>query len=103
MFTLTLDRGTEAERSVLLDQFSERPIRGSFTGAASIRVEKAEDIPDVRRFAEKTAFETVEAVNGEGVEIPISGRYDTIADFTMNYDDARRLYSVSLALGRGAE
>ena len=98
MVTLIFDKGLETERRLALDSFHEQPLRGSFSGTYSARVERAEDVPELREITDNPAFFALDAVNGAGVPIRIAGTYDRISFVGIAYEDTQKRYTVSLTL-----
>lgn len=98
MVTLILDKGLETERRILIDSFNEQPLSGSFCGTRRARVERAEDVPDVRALVKNPTFFTVEAVNGGDVPIRITGSYNRISVLSAAYEDMQKYFTLSLTL-----
>lgn len=103
MITLTFDKGLDHERSVHIANFHERPLTNSFNGTNSIVISKEEDVPALPDLGQNPYFETVEAVNGGGVAIPLQGDYNRITDFFAAYDDESKRYNINISLGYVAE
>lgn len=43
-------------------------------------------------------FDTVEIVNGEGVEIPLNGNYSRVQSVNIAYNDGMKSYSVNMSI-----
>ena len=103
MIKLTFDKGLDSERGLYVSTFHERPLNNSFSASYSAIIAKAEDVPALPDLGQNPYFETVEAVNGGGVELPLQGDYNRIVDFFATYDDDSKRYSVNISLGYVAE
>lgn len=103
MITLTFDKGLDHERSIHIANFHERPLNNSFSGSFSAVIGRQEDVPVMPDFGADPDFETVEAVNGDGVEMPLQGQYNKIVDYFATYDDESKRYNINISLGYVAE
>lgn len=99
MITLTFDKGLAHERILHIANFHERPLNNSFNGTNSTVISKPEDVPALPDFGQNPYFETVEAVNGDGVALPLQGTYNRITDFFASYDDDSKRYNINISLG----
>ena len=99
MITLTFDKGLDHERSIHIANFHERPLNNSFNGTNSTVISKPEDVPALPDLGQNPYFETVEVVNGDGLEIPLHGNYNRITDFFAAYDDESKRYNINISLG----
>lgn len=97
MITLTFDRDTVNERSTLLTAFHERPYNNSFTGSFTKIIKSEADLPEIPELG-LPHFETVEACSSDGIALPISGEYNTIVDFAINYDDESKRCTLTISL-----
>lgn len=98
MLTLILNKGTKNEKKIKLSSFYERPIAGTFVASFNTTVTKETDFPSVGSFSKDLAIESVNAVNSDGLPIPIAGTYNHIADFACNYDDETKRFGINLTL-----
>ena len=99
MITLTFDRGLQSERSVLINSYNERPLVNHFTGSYNAMIDKQEDVPSFPQLSDKS-FVTVHAVREDGVELPMEGDYNIIADCVCNYGDQTRMFAMTITLGK---
>ena len=67
MIKLTFDTGMLSERSIMVSNYHERPLNNSFSGSFSAIIGRQEDVPVIPDFGADPDFQTVEAVNGDGV------------------------------------
>lgn len=98
MYALIFDKETSNEKRIMLSSFHERPISNTFSGSLNMSVNKSSDIPDIKPFIKNAEFNTVEAVNSDGINLPINGSYNYVVDVSCNYDDDTKRFGISLVL-----
>ena len=97
---MIFDAGLTTERRLELDHLVEHPLTHSMNGSRTIEVKSESDWPDVSAFLDKPDFSTVEVLDSNMTPLPICAGYDIITDLTTNYDDMRKIFSLSVMVGR---
>ena len=100
MMKMTFDKGLSTERSLAINHLSERPITHAMNGTLSIESPGDNDIPDVSPFLDNPNFSTVEVLDENMTPYPICEGYNVITDLATNYDDMRKIFSLSVMVGR---
>ena len=98
MITLTFNKGLANEYSVTMSSYYERPIHKIFNATYNVRVTKASDIPSYDGLSADMDIQSVTVRNGDGLLIPLSGKYNRISEIGMNYDDESRQFSSNITL-----
>lgn len=94
---ITFDKGIDTEKSINVDHISEHVITGRLNGTRLISIGDGTDLPDLSAFS-AGEFSTIEVVNDNGVNIPISGNYTHIVDVSLNYSEIDDSCNISIVV-----
>lgn len=92
------DRGTSSQRSLALDNLTERPLEGRITGSRTINIKGGGSVPDLSPFMDDRGFSTITVVSDSGAEIPITCQANYIADLSATYIEPDGVYVISITL-----
>ena len=97
------NKGLTNEKIIEMDNFFEHPLNNNINLTKEIIIKEGVEIPNYAPVQENFPFSTVNIISGNGVEIPLAGKYDKVTGMSINYFDADKRYSVNINLGREAD
>lgn len=97
------DKGLASEKTIEMDNMFEYPLDNNMNLTKEIYIKEGVVIPDYAPLEENFPFTTLNIVSGNGIEIPLAGKYNKVVGMSINYFDADKRYSVNINLGREAD
>ena len=98
MITFIFDSNLSTEKSIQFSSFNEIIGPNRLNASREIQMESTSDIPDLSDFNGYTHFSTLSVINGDNIELPLSGEYNKISSLTVSYFDSDKSYQINISL-----
>ena len=94
------DKGFASEKTIEMDNMFEYPLDNNMNLTKEIYLKEGVIIPDYAPLEENFPFTTLNIISGNGIEIPLAGKYDKVIGMSINYFDVDKRYVVNINLGK---
>lgn len=98
--TIIFNKGLTNEKTIEMDNMFEYPLDNNMNLTKEIFIKEGVVIPNYAPLEENFPFTTLNIISGNGIEIPLAGKYNKVTGMSINYFDADKRYSVNINLGK---
>ena len=98
MLTFIFDNGLDSEKRIQFNSFNEILGVNRMNASREIRIDSSSDVPDLSEFTGFTSFQTLKVINGDGIELPLAGEYNSVDALNASYFDADKMYQINMSL-----